>query len=153
MGICEALCDMLTCKKGYINTFDLIWTMLKDWIKHYQTLTFRCQAKPQMKENQKWSNHARVNRDPFHTVPTDNRQQTWHAVYLFWGVCATIRKEVVGGRGCVGLLWNSNAISNHSLSITCKSNVTPHSRNRDAYTPAIARVPLTNQSSYYQSYI
>ena len=24
MGTCEALCDMLACKKGYTNTFDLI---------------------------------------------------------------------------------------------------------------------------------
>ena len=25
MGVCEALCDMLACKKGYTNTFDLIY--------------------------------------------------------------------------------------------------------------------------------
>ena len=25
MGVCEALCDMLSCKKGYTNTFDLTW--------------------------------------------------------------------------------------------------------------------------------
>ena len=26
MGACEALCDMLACKKGYTNKFDLIYT-------------------------------------------------------------------------------------------------------------------------------
>ena len=26
MGVCEAHCDMLTCKKGYTNTFDLMCT-------------------------------------------------------------------------------------------------------------------------------
>ena len=24
MGVCEAICDMLACKKGYTKTFDLI---------------------------------------------------------------------------------------------------------------------------------
>ena len=24
IGVCEALCDMFACKKGYANTFDLI---------------------------------------------------------------------------------------------------------------------------------
>ena len=27
MGVCEALCDMLACKKGNTNTFDLIYLL------------------------------------------------------------------------------------------------------------------------------
>ena len=54
MGICEALCDILACKKGYTNTFDLISKYKRDLHKHvplkqrlgFEPGTFGCAGLP-----------------------------------------------------------------------------------------------------------